>query len=366
MKKKLNIIKLSGIIVATIAVVASLAYFIYSFIYMNGDIKKVVTSFIIFLIAVVGLVSIFVKKDIDRTIVNTSTLLLVILLIVFSYVSFDNNIIGNKNIVLDFNNKTVDEVLKWAGENDITVEQKYEYSDDVPEFGIISQNYAYGTELDTIDTLIITISLGPNYDKQVIIPSYVGTNIDDALISLKEYFLNNIEVVFEINGNFEKDIIIDQSIKGQMRRNDLLTLRVALDSALTDISAIDLKGLPLFDAELWLNRNQIRYELKYEFSDTVLRNNVIGQSIKEDTTITVSTDKMTLIVSKGKAVIVPDLTKMTIEDITKWIIDNKLKIEYKDQYDAEIELGKVISANYKINDEIEEGTTIELVVSKGI
>ena len=38
-------------------------------------------------------------------------------------------------------------------------------------------------------------------------------------------------------------------------------------------------------------------------------------------------------VSKGKSIIVPDLTTMTVEEITDWIIKNNLKIEFEEIYD---------------------------------
>ena len=56
---------------------------------------------------------------------------------------------------------------------------------------------------------------------------------------------------------------------------------------------------------------------------------------------------------------------MTKEEITKWITENNLNIEYIEEYNKDYEIGKIIDANYKENDIIEQGTTIVIKTSKG-
>ena len=54
-----------------------------------------------------------------------------------------------------------------------------------------------------------------------------------------------------------------------------------------------------------------------------------------------------------------------MSDITDWVINNKLKLEFTDQYDDTTKENHVISANYSTGDGVEEGTVIKIVVSKG-
>ena len=54
-----------------------------------------------------------------------------------------------------------------------------------------------------------------------------------------------------------------------------------------------------------------------------------------------------------------------MSDITDWVISNKLKLEFTDQYDDTTKENHVISANYSNGDVVEEGTVIKIVVSKG-
>jgi len=56
---------------------------------------------------------------------------------------------------------------------------------------------------------------------------------------------------------------------------------------------------------------------------------------------------------------------MSVTDITNWVIDNKLRIEFKERYDDSAKANTVLEANYKKDDVIEEGTTISITISKG-
>lgn len=364
-KKKIDIVKLTGLIVGGITVLVTTIYFVYSLFYKGTTLTLIVNSALIFFIGSLSVANIFIKKDLEKNIINISTMILTIFLVLFNVLNLGSTLIVNKNIVLDFNNKSIEDALKWSTSKDIKVEQIYEYSDSIPEYNIISQNFVYGTSLDEVDVLVFIVSLGPNYDKEVIIPSYVGSNIDETITSLKDMYLNNIEVEYVQDDEAAKDVIISQSVKGQIRRNTKVIFTVSLKDTPESINMIDLKNKTLFDSTLWLKRNNIKYTLNYEFSDTIKRGNVINQSKNTGDSINVLNDTITLTISKGKKIIVPDLINMTMSDITSWIINNKLKISYSDKYDTTLELGKVISSNYKQGDEIEENTTIELVISKG-
>lgn len=76
-------------------------------------------------------------------------------------------------------------------------------------------------------------------------------------------------------------------------------------------------------------------------------------------------DVITISVSKGKSIVVPDLTKLSRDEVMKWITDNNLNVEYKEEYNKDYDAGKVISVNYKENDIIEQGSTVIITTSKG-
>ena len=122
--------------------------------------------------------------------------------------------------------------------------------------------------------------------------------------------------------------------------------------------------MKLFDAELWLKRNGIKYEIKYEFSDKS-KNEVLSQSTNKDEEINIKDTNITITVSAGVAIKIPDFKTMTVDEATSWIINNKLKVEFNEIYDENIETGKIIEQSIKENELVKENTLINLTISKG-
>ena len=47
---------------------------------------------------------------------------------------------------------------------------------------------------------------------------------------------------------------------------------------------------------------------------------------------------------------VVDLLNMTVDEVTQWVIENKLDITFSDTYDDTVALGSIVKANYKKGD----------------
>ena len=293
--------------------------------------------------------------------------LLLILIMTFNALCLTNIIkLPTQNAVPTFTNKTLTEGLKWAEKNNIKANQTFEFSDKIKKYNIISQDIKPGVLTKKIKDINFEVSNGPDYNKEVIISDMTGWNIDDAIEVIDENLLNNVTVNFEENLEIEKDKITNQDKSGSMKRNDPLTLTVSLGNKenLKEIKIKNLKNKTVFKALLYLNRHAIDYELKFDFSDKIDKGNVISQSIKKGTKVKPK-DKITLTISKGKKIVVPELKNQKLSKITKWMITNNLKISYSDKYDSKIKNGYIIDATYKKGDIIEEETVIGIIVSKG-
>lgn len=256
--------------------------------------------------------------------------------------------------------------LAWNEENDVAFDQTFDYSDTVSKYSVISQSTEPQTLTKNIDEVSYSVSNGPDYNKNVIISDMTGWNIDEVLKVIDENFLNNVIVNFEENPDIERNTVISQSISGNIKRNDEITFTVSLGdkNALSPIKLKNLKDEKLLNASVYLGQNAITYEINYEFSNDVAQGNVISTDSKQGTTLNPD-DHVTLTVSKGKKIKVPDLTNKTMYEITEWMIENNLQINYSDRYDNKIKSGRVIEASYKKGDIIEEGTIVDVVFSKG-
>ncbi len=270
--------------------------------------------------------------------------------------------------VEDFTGKSLTDVVKWASKNKVTLNQDYEYSDMISAYNIISQDVSEGTKIKDVKELTVSVSDGPNPEKEIIVPEMVGWDSERVVNYVLDNYLNNVLVEF-VESEKAEDTLIEQSKSGSMKRSDELKLTFSLgeEKDNSDVKLIDLTNKSEFEATFYLKQHRIKYEIEKDFSNKIERGNVSKQSKKAGTMVKVDNDddKVVITISKGKSIKVPDLKKMSMVEITEWVVLNKLKLEFTNQYDDSVKENDVISTNYSKGDKIEQGTTIKVVISKG-
>ena len=269
-------------------------------------------------------------------------------------------------VVADLTTKTVNEAMKWAAENDIHLSETKEYSETIPKNQIISQDVEPNTLLKKVDTIEIISSEGVNPEATVEIQDMIGWDVDKVVKEIKELKLSKVNIEFEFS-TIERDILFEQSKTGKIHRNEELNLKfsLGLEEDLLPVELIDLIKKDEFDATLWLKRNGIKYEIKYEFSDSIEKGKVISTDPKKGTTINQKEQSVTLVISKGPKIVVPDLMNMSLEEIAEWAIKNNINISYNSEYDSEVKEGKIKAVSHKKGDVVEEGSIIYITTSKG-
>ena len=258
-----------------------------------------------------------------------------LLMIVNLGINFNFINLPSLKVLKDYTNNSLVSLLKDADELDFRfeIEKNYEYSDNVKEGDIISQSENPDTKLSDIKKLVVVISSGPNYDKEVLLSNFVGLNIDDAIKFAEDNFLNNVDYNFVSNNETARDIVMNQNVKGQIKRNTNVVFTVSLG----DINALG--------------------EFKKDY--------IIEQSIKEGTKVKPNSDVIILTVSYGKEVKVPSFNGKSQDDVLSWISANNLKVEFEEKHHISLEKGKLIGINYNKGDIISEGTKIIITTSLG-
>lgn len=354
----------------SITIVAATVFLIFSIVSSVSEVNQlyqVINGILIFVLALtlsIGFKRTFFKNKTTAIAANSFVL---ILLIAFNGLYMAGILkLPTQSYIPSFSNKPLTEAMSWALDNNIEFDQTFEYSDDIDKYNVIYQSVDPYTLTKDISTLDLVISNGPDYEKEVIVPDMTGLDVEEVMTFIEENKLNNVSFKFEENTSVERNIVISQSSSGTMKRNEsiIFTVSIGNKADLSPISLKDLKDETLLRASLYLGQNGVLYELKYEFSDEVAKDHVISSSPKAGTTVNPD-DLVTLTISKGKKITVPELENMSLEEVTKWIIQNNLTIEYSEEYNDEIEKGRVIIANYNKGDVIEEGTIVSIIVSKG-
>lgn len=355
-------------ILVILTIVSCLGYFGGTI--LNGVNLKDIVLALLLLLFTVFFVSVSVTNPSKKKGSNILALIVLIIYQAFGCLVMFNIIkMPTIKVMENLVDKSLSSAVKWTTDNKIDLEQIYEYSDVVSEYHVIYQNVKPGTKLKNVKKLILTISEGPNPSKEIIIPSMIGWESETVLKYIEDNHLTNIKVEF-VKSTSKANTLIEQSKSGNVRRNEEIKFVFSYGEE-RDFSEIKLSNLTnksKYEAMFYLAKNGIKYEFVYDFSDSIKKDNVINQNVEPGTMISLTGENVVMVkvtISKGPKIIVPDLKAMSVEEVTSWIIKNKLKVEFKDAYDENIAENKIISASHNKGDAVSEGTVITITISNG-
>ena len=331
----------------------------------DSSISLLINSLLLTLFSIFFVVISFTYNRNKKTLIGFSSLLL----IVYYIININNNftiVSSPVSTMPDFQDKMVTDVIKWANKNHISIHQEYEYSDMVEEYKVISQNIKYGTNLNKIDEVTISISEGPNPSKEIMVPDMVSWDSERVLLFVRENYLSNVNVEF-VESDKSKDTVIEQNTSGSLKRDEELKLTFSYGEELgfDEVKLIDFTNKSKFEVEFYMKQHQLRYDFEDDFSNKMKKGYAFKQNIKAGENVSVDDERVIVTISKGPEIKVPDLLKLDVAKLTDWAIKNKLKLSFTDGYDDSIKENGIISANYKDGDIIEQGTIIKVVLSRG-
>ena len=258
------------------------------------------------------------------------------------------------------------EVIGWASKNKITISEEYEYSDMVDEYKIISQSIKAGTNIKDVNEIKVAVSDGPNPSKSIVVPNMITWNSDRVINFVIENHLSNVNVDF-VSSESMADTVIEQSFTGNMNRDEELNLTFSYGEELgyDEYKVINFKNMSSFEAMFYCKQHHLNYEFVEGYSDKIKKGYVYKQSIKANEMMMVDGDPITIYISKGPKIKIPDFKNYNLEKITDWVIKNRLKIKISDCYDDSIKENNIISTNYNKGDIVSQGDTIEVIISRG-
>ena len=256
--------------------------------------------------------------------------------------------------------------MKWASKNNILVNQDYEYSDMIQEYRVISQSVDSGKSVSGIKEIDISISDGPNPYKEIIVPSMIGWDDERVINFVKDNYLENVNVEF-VKSSKPVDTVIEQSSSGNLKRNDELKITFSYGEELgyEGYNLMDFTNKSKFEIEFFMKQHQLKYEFEYVFSSKIKRGFGVKQNIEPGVKVNVNDTVVKVSISKGPKIIVPDLSKMSVNEITEWAIKNKLKLDFKDSYDDTVKEGEIIKTDKNEKDVLEQGTVVTVTLSRG-
>lgn len=242
-----------------------------------------------------------------------------------------------------------------------------EYSDEIEEGIILSQNITSGEVVDEETVLEVIISAGK---EAVFMPSLVGLTKEEAIALLEEY-----EIAYtleEVENISLPGTIATQSVAAdeKISKGDVVTLQVSLGILNLDETSVvimpNISGLSYEEAQkvlkekgLYLSKEAEVYDLK------VAKDKIISQSVPEGSSLHQG-DSVKVIVSLGREQVrVPDVQYETEETAKQMIVNAGLMAKVTYEYSTVVKKGIVIRQSIEKDSKADVGTTIEIVVSLG-
>ncbi len=224
---------------------------------------------------------------------------------------------------------------------------------------------------------IITVALsvwlpGMNKSKEVVVPSLIGKTTAQAENLLKSYKLKLSVIGEEPSDSVPIGTIFKQSPSENNRVKPNTVIEVTLAGEVIaeglEKRIPDLIGLDRSEAEILLNEYGVLYDIEAAYDDRIEVGRIIDQTPASGELITPET-KVILIVSKGPQVVltnVPNLANMTVQNAEISLRNEKLKLgARKEEYSNTVTVGLIISQSVSPNRQVEEGTAIDVIISKG-
>ncbi|MBE5922968.1 MAG: PASTA domain-containing protein [Lachnospiraceae bacterium] len=126
-------------------------------------------------------------------------------------------------------------------------------------------------------------------------------------------------------------------------------------------------GLSLDEANKIVQEKQYRLTIDYtgeEYSDSYAKGKIISQSVPDGTTVKKG-DSIQVIISRGAIIKVPDVAGIDKKDASLILDETGLVYNVTEDYSDTVPVNRVISQSISAESVVEEGTVINLVVSKG-
>ena len=204
------------------------------------------------------------------------------------------------------------------------------------------------------------------------VPTLVGKQLEEVQADLESLapFTISDDITVDYNSDAPAGEIIDQDpAAGSQVKSGSLEITLTVSGGADTFLSENYVNRRFRDVELLLTSRGILVEREDVYDDAVTEGFIVSQDVDAGTALQAG-DTVTFQVSRGPEpipVTVPSLTGQTLEDASR-IITQDLKLvlgETEQVFDPEAPVGTVVGQSLGPNDEVYEGDTIDLQVSKG-
>ena len=269
--------------------------------------------------------------------------------------------------VPDVTGKTYEEAQKELNKYDLGIHKSTAPSDTVAKGKIISQDPADGKKVKKHTTVNVVISSGEEA-KTTTIPNVVGMSEADAekALQAKNLVVKKGDPVYSDNVEQGEVVSVSPSEGAEVKEGTTVTLVISKGNQPATVPK--LTGKSQSDAEAALSQAGLSGNATEDYSDTVEEGVIISQDTDAGKEVSKGTT-IGYVVSKGPkmtVVTVPDLSYKDKNTAEKLLKQAGLTPEYiGEDYSDEYPKGQVFYQSVSSGTQVEKGTTVKYMVSKG-
>ncbi len=244
------------------------------------------------------------------------------------------------------------------------------YHDYIPVSHVIETVPAAGEIAEHGDTITLVVSSGPDDSQyQTTVPNFVGMSEKEAMDKLKACNLKLGSYEYKTDNEHPKGTVIWQSVSENTKVPEGKRIDFRVSKGPKKVKVGNYNGSYYHNATLELENIDLKYELIFEFSDTVKADDVISSSPKAGSDV-LPGSVVILTVSKGKdpaneLVSVPEFVGTNHEEALIMLENLGLKLGTLEYVEAKEEKGLVIYQSIKADSRVARGTQIDIKVSIG-
>ncbi len=218
--------------------------------------------------------------------------------IAFGGTALVSKLVFNQDVNLpNFVGMTKEEAQKEADKIKVKLEFEEEFSADVEEGKVISQDpeFKENSKIKEKSTVKLKISKGTELVK---VPKVTGMEKEEAIKTLEDLGLK-VEIKEETSKKVEEGYVINQDIaeNKEINAGDTVTITVSTGTGITQVSVPSVTGKTENEARTTLESAKLKVTVNYEEDSSktegiVLKQNVeSGKKVDEGTTVTITVNK---------------------------------------------------------------------------
>ena len=273
----------------------------------------------------------------------------------------------------DFVGKTRTDVAAWVKQQGIETsgvifDDTYDF--DSTEGTILKQSVPAGRKVKNNVKLNFTLSLGPDPDESISVPDLSSMTKDDIQAWITSNKLLKTKTVTAYNDEVAENEVIDYSFSGceadTFTRGCTLKINVSKGPAPAGkVSVEDFEKKPFATIEAWAKQKKVNLNKVEQYSDTIEQDYVISQSIASGKTIKEG-DTITVVVSLGKAVFMPDMVGWSKKQVEAWSRKNPtVYLDMSKELYSSSTKDTVLSQSLGVGTLIDPTNVVELTMSLG-